>query len=199
MQRNIAWIAAGKRLQKQSWGGPKRPRVTGIERQGMEHMRRTVAIEVEIAGLVGSLRDQKARLLELVGEYDALGGWMSSGAMSCAHWLANLCDIELSTAREQVRVARALRRLPAAAAAVASGELSYAKARELTRVATPETEEELLRLVADAPAGAFRTRLASASDASLAPRQPVGLECCARDASKPAAAQHPALQRASPS
>jgi hypothetical protein len=41
-------------------------------------------------------------------------------------------------------VARALGTLPALAAALARGELSYAKVRALTRVATPETEARLL-------------------------------------------------------
>jgi hypothetical protein len=41
-------------------------------------------------------------------------------------------------------VARALGRLPRLAAALACGELSYAKVRALTRVATAETEERLL-------------------------------------------------------
>jgi len=43
-----------------------------------------------------------------------------------------------------VRVARALGTLPRLARALARGELSYAKVRALTRVATPETEERLL-------------------------------------------------------
>jgi Domain of unknown function (DUF222) len=41
-------------------------------------------------------------------------------------------------------VARALGTLPRLAQALARGELSYAKVRALTRVATPETEERLL-------------------------------------------------------
>src|SRR5438445_619501 len=46
--------------------------------------------------------------------------------------------------RERFRVARALETLPLLAGALAQGELSYAKVRALTRVATPETEERLL-------------------------------------------------------
>jgi len=45
-----------------------------------------------------------------------------------------------------VRVARALGTLPLLARALARGELSYAKVRALTRVATPETEERLLKI-----------------------------------------------------
>jgi hypothetical protein len=50
----------------------------------------------------------------------------------------------MGAARERVRVARALEILPRMARALAIGELSYAKVRALTRVATPETEERLL-------------------------------------------------------
>ena len=52
--------------------------------------------------------------------------------------------LDLGVARERVRVARALATLPRLAQALARGELSYAKVRALTRVATPETEERLL-------------------------------------------------------
>ena len=52
--------------------------------------------------------------------------------------------MKLGAAREHVRVARALGSLPLLAEALASGELSYSKVRELTRVAAPETEERLL-------------------------------------------------------
>ena len=47
------------------------------------------------------------------------------------------------TAREHVRVARALRDLPVIRARFAAAELSYAKVRALTRIATPATEAGL--------------------------------------------------------
>jgi hypothetical protein len=52
--------------------------------------------------------------------------------------------LDLGAARERVRVARALATLPGLAQALAHGELSYAKVRALTRVATPESEARLL-------------------------------------------------------
>ena len=52
--------------------------------------------------------------------------------------------LDLGAARERVRVARALGTLPGLAQALARGELSYAKVRAITRVATPETEARLL-------------------------------------------------------
>ena len=54
--------------------------------------------------------------------------------------------LDLGAARERVRVARALGTLPGLAQALARGEVSYAKVRAVTRVATPETEERLLNV-----------------------------------------------------
>jgi hypothetical protein len=84
-----------------------------------------------------------ARLLQLIREFDARGGW-NHGFRSCAHWLSWRVGLDLGAARERVRVARALGTLSRLAGALACGELSYAKVRALTRVATPETEERLL-------------------------------------------------------
>ena len=50
------------------------------------------------------------------------------------------------TAREHVRVARALRDLPVIRARFAAATLSYAKVRALTRIATPATEAGLAEL-----------------------------------------------------
>jgi 5-methylcytosine-specific restriction endonuclease McrA len=97
----------------------------------------------EIALLSAHLDAATARLLELIREFDARGGW-NSGFRSCAAWLSWRVGLDLGAARERVRVARALGTLPLLAEALARGELSYAKVRALTRVATPETEARLL-------------------------------------------------------
>ena len=97
----------------------------------------------EIAELSAHLDAATARLLDLIREFDARGGW-NTGFRSCAAWLAWRVGLDLGAARERVRVARALETLPALAEALARGELSYAKVRALTRVATPATEARLL-------------------------------------------------------
>jgi 5-methylcytosine-specific restriction endonuclease McrA len=97
----------------------------------------------EIAELSAHLEAATARLLDLIREFDARGGW-SHGFRSCADWLSWRVGLDLGAARERVRVARALGTLPRLAQALARGELSYSKVRALTRVATPETEERLL-------------------------------------------------------
>jgi 5-methylcytosine-specific restriction endonuclease McrA len=97
----------------------------------------------EIAELSAHVEAATARLLDLIREFDARGGW-NTGFRSCAAWLGWRVGIDLGAAREKVRVARALGTLPLLAQALARGELSYAKVRALTRVATPETEARLL-------------------------------------------------------
>jgi len=97
----------------------------------------------EIAELSAHLEAATARLLDLIREFDAREGW-NIGFRSCAAWLSWRVGLDLGAARERVRVARALGTLPLLAQALARGELSYAKVRALTRVATPETEERLL-------------------------------------------------------
>ena len=97
----------------------------------------------EIAELSAHLEAATARLLDLIRAFDARGGW-NTGFRSCAAWLSWRVGLDLGAARERVRVARALGTLPTLAEALARGELSYAKVRALTRVATPETEARLL-------------------------------------------------------
>ncbi|MBI2206804.1 MAG: DUF222 domain-containing protein [Candidatus Rokubacteria bacterium] len=96
----------------------------------------------EIAELAAHLDAATARLLELIREFDAREGW--SGFPSCAAWLTYRVGLGPRAAREKVRVARALATLPRIAAALARGEVSYAKVRAITRVAAPDTEERLL-------------------------------------------------------
>ncbi|MGY1688546.1 DUF222 domain-containing protein [Geodermatophilus sp. SYSU D01105] len=80
------------------------------------------------------------------------GGWGAYGIRSCAHWLAWQCGMSPGTAREHVRVARALVNLPQVSAAFAAGRLSYSEVRALTRVAEPATEAELLTFALEATA-----------------------------------------------
>jgi len=97
----------------------------------------------EIAELSAHLDAATARLLTLIRDFDARSGW-NTGFRSCAEWLSWRVGLDLGAARERVRVARALATLPLLPLALARGELSYAKVRALTRVATPDTEAQLV-------------------------------------------------------
>jgi hypothetical protein len=100
----------------------------------------------EIASLSAHLDAATHRLLECIRGFDQAGGWFEQGAVSCAHWLAWRVGMDAATAREKVRVARALGKLPAIDQALRLGKLSYCKVRALSRVATPDNEARLLEL-----------------------------------------------------
>jgi hypothetical protein len=102
----------------------------------------------ELATLAAHISAGMCRWLELVGEFDRRGKWAGWGHRSCAEWLAWRCALTPRSAREHVRVARALSALPMVQEAFSRGEVSYAKVRALTRVGAPRKEAELLELAA---------------------------------------------------
>jgi hypothetical protein len=100
----------------------------------------------EIATLAAHLHAGTHQLLTLLAEFDRMRGWELGGHYNCAHWLSFRTGLDLGTAREHVRVARALEELPETGAAMARGALSFSQVRALTRVAEAETEADLLEL-----------------------------------------------------
>ncbi|HEY1320939.1 MAG TPA: HNH endonuclease signature motif containing protein, partial [Streptosporangiaceae bacterium] len=103
-------------------------------------------LEAQICELAGHLAAATCRFLVLLADFDARRGWASWEMNSCAQWLSWKCQLSSGTAREHVRVARALPGLPVIRASFAAGRLSYAKVRALTRIATPATEAGLAEL-----------------------------------------------------
>ncbi|MBT8106557.1 MAG: DUF222 domain-containing protein, partial [Woeseiaceae bacterium] len=83
-------------------------------------------------------------LIALIREFDERAGFLKWGFESCAEWLAWRCDFSAATAREKVRAARALKTLPLISRAFSTGELSWSKVRELTRVANERNEAALV-------------------------------------------------------
>src|SRR5260370_36253178 len=64
-----------------------------------------------VAELSAHLDAATARLLALIREFDARGGW-NRRFRSCAEWLPRRGGLEPGAARERVRVARALGTVP---------------------------------------------------------------------------------------
>lgn len=83
-------------------------------------------------------------LVMLSAEFADAREWVLMGSPTAAHWLATAADVETCTAREWIRIGRLLQTLPATADALKTRQISYSKARTLTRLATPENERELL-------------------------------------------------------
>jgi len=109
-------------------------------------MRPVDELAAEICTLAGHINAANHRWLMLIAEFDRRNGWADSATQSCAHWLNWKCGIAMGAAREKVRVARALENLPRISAAMACGKLSYSKVREMTRVASAQTEAYLLMI-----------------------------------------------------
>lgn len=104
-------------------------------------------LAAELGSLAAGIAASTCRFLVLLGEFDAREGWGHyAGVTSSTHWLSWQCGMARVTARDHVRVARALRELPLTTAEFAAGRLSYSKVRAITRVATPDTEAELVQV-----------------------------------------------------
>ncbi|RLA39567.1 MAG: hypothetical protein DRR42_27030, partial [Gammaproteobacteria bacterium] len=107
--------------------------------------RRTLdQLEEDIISLSTHINATEYEFLVLVREFDLRQGWKAYHFNSCAEWLNMKCGIAPGTAREKIRVANALFDLTATSLAFQKGDLSYSKARSLTRIATPQNEEQLL-------------------------------------------------------
>jgi hypothetical protein len=138
------------------------PGPAGLKRLPLE------LIEREIESLAAQINAGSARWLELVAEFDRRQGWGGTGCRSTSDWIAWRCALTPRSAREQVRVARALGDLPSIREAFARGELSYSKVRALTRVADTEAEAELLELAQHATAAQLERMVRAARCATTA-------------------------------
>jgi hypothetical protein len=95
----------------------------------------------EIATFTTRIDVAEHALLTRLRVFDAHEAWASQGARSCAEWLSWRTNLSIKAAREKVQVARALGCLPKIDGLFGHGGLSYSKVRAITRVATPESEQ----------------------------------------------------------
>ncbi|WP_375425152.1 DUF222 domain-containing protein [uncultured Friedmanniella sp.] len=132
------------------------------------------ALAGRICAAAATAARSECQLLDLVGEFDATGAvrWWS-GVKSLAHWLSWTCSMSPGAARERVRVARALRRMPTVREAFAAGRLSYSKVREATRVVDVVEESRLCELALTATASQLARTIAGfrAADGSRMAQQ----------------------------
>lgn len=129
----------------------------------------TDQVETQLVEMAGHLAAGTCRFLQLLAEFDTRGGWSGPGLRSCAHWLGWRVGLNLRTARDHLRVAHALTRLPQITAAFAAGKVSYSKVRALTRIATPATEDGLLNVALHGTTSQLEA-LVAAARANLDPR-----------------------------
>ena len=109
-------------------------------------------LERQITSFAGRLAAATATWLIWIAAFDRREGWRAWEQTSCAGWLNWKCGIEPRTAQEHVRVGRAIERLPRLRAMFLAGEVSYSKARAISRVAHEHNEDELCELALSATA-----------------------------------------------
>jgi hypothetical protein len=115
------------------------PRITSMEVVARDPQALLDRIEDEHTRLCAA----SAGLLEAIGALDEAEPWPDDPEVSLQSSLASRFAVSSATASEWVRVARALRSLPAIRAAHAAGQLSWDQLRPLSRFATAETDAEL--------------------------------------------------------
>src|SRR5258706_4318926 len=104
------------------------------------------ALDDRIGELSAVAHGTLAQVAKASAEFDAIGGWGAGGIRSFPHWLTVKAGFDMHTGAELLRVGQAMRLLPKIAAAFEAGQLSFDKARQITTVATPATEELLLEI-----------------------------------------------------
>jgi hypothetical protein len=104
------------------------------------------------------ISSEQRHLFRLIVECDRQQVWRDAGVRDLAHWLVVRYGISEWKARRWIACAYALESLPRVARAFASGELGIDKVVELTRLATPETEERLIEWAGRVSTGAIRQR-----------------------------------------
>lgn len=120
--------------------------------------RATERLEAEVQSTAALLAATTCQWLLMIAELDRREAWASWECRSMAHWLTWKCAVSLRTARDHVRVARELERLPRVRKEFAAGRLSYSKVRALTRiVSAPEVESDLVELALAATASQLDT------------------------------------------
>ncbi|HLU57786.1 MAG TPA: DUF222 domain-containing protein, partial [Pseudonocardia sp.] len=81
-------------------------------------------VETALLGIAGHVAAAQCRFLQYLAEFDTRKLWAAcDGVTSCAHWVSWKIGMNIRTANEHLRIARALRKLPVVTAAFAAGEL----------------------------------------------------------------------------
>ena len=101
-------------------------------------------LEAELCTWSANLAAAEFRWFALLAEFDRREGWQQWECHSCMFWMRWQLGLDARTAREKLRVARALVGLPLIAEQMRAGRLSYSKVRAITRIAEPANEASLV-------------------------------------------------------
>jgi hypothetical protein len=106
----------------------------------------TDAWESELAELSAHIESATWRQLTLIRLIEPTGRWATDGATSYPAWLSWRIGLGSGAAREKIRIAHALGRLPLIDEAFANAKVSFSKVRAMTRVADSSNEQVLLEM-----------------------------------------------------
>jgi hypothetical protein len=101
-------------------------------------------VDHAIGALAARSRAHELELARWLLRAEAVAVHRRFGCASLAEYVERRLGVSARELREKLRVARALETLPALADALRDGAQSWSAVREMTRVATPETEAEWL-------------------------------------------------------
>ena len=107
-----------------------------------------IRIDAELRAIARQRQQLLAREAVLLVRAEELEIWRLFGCVTFLEYLERFCDLQPRTAKDYVRVARALRELPVMRGQLEAQRIVYSTVRELSRIATAETEEEWLLHVA---------------------------------------------------
>jgi hypothetical protein len=136
-----------------------------MEPQDFEHHATTDLIE-GLDGCHRSIGHTQRRLFSYIAACESRKVWLDDDCRDMAQWVSLRLGISSWEARRYVAAAHALAGLPKTATALEAGTLCLDKVLELTRFATPETEDKLLKWARRVSAACIRSK------ADLAQRSP---------------------------
>ena len=129
-----------------------------------------------VAGMAARINLADWRFVKLIAAMDRARAWREGGYCSLGNWLDHRCGLGPCAARERIRIARALEKLPRVDAAFRDGTVSYSKVRAVTRVATRETEAMLLAIAEESSAASLESLMRTYERTGGAERKRVSSE-----------------------
>jgi len=114
----------------------------------------------DLIALGWEINANQYRIVHAAARFDDELEWWRRGHRSASSWISSRLQVRTSTAAEWVRVGHALQHLPLIDAAFAAQDISYAKARILTRWADNDNEALLVELGRERTAGRLTVAIA---------------------------------------
>ncbi|HJR98081.1 MAG TPA: DUF222 domain-containing protein [Actinomycetota bacterium] len=120
------------------------------------HDTRTEALIERVDRLHREIAARQRDLLETLARLESREAWVDDGARDMAQWTSINLDVSRWKAERWLGAGRAFARLPATADALERGDIGIDKVVELSRFATHDDEDALLRWARTVPSGALR-------------------------------------------